>query len=122
MRDAVVDAASVGTALWLIYLLVLFYFAIAAGAATHLDLLLENSVKVPFLNVELPLADPTSGLRGNDSRGCEPGFLHRLQAACTPIARPVAIARPFLIRFIHHLLGQLHALGNQRRVSRSLLI
>ena len=55
LRDAVVDAASVGTGLWLSYLFVLFYFAIAAGAVTHRDLLLENPVKLPFLNVELPL-------------------------------------------------------------------
>ena len=41
--------------LWLSYLFVLFYFAIAAGAVTHRDLLLENPVKLPFLNVELPL-------------------------------------------------------------------
>ena len=43
------------TGLWLSYLFVLFYFAIAAGAVTHRDLLLENPVKLPFLNVELPL-------------------------------------------------------------------
>jgi hypothetical protein len=41
--------------LWLRYLFVLFYFAIAAGAVTHRDLLLDNPVKLPFLNVELPL-------------------------------------------------------------------
>jgi hypothetical protein len=33
----------------------LFYIGIAAGAVTHKDLLLENPVKLPFLNVELPL-------------------------------------------------------------------
>ena len=55
LRDAVVDAAGVGTGLWFSYLFVLFYFAIAAGAVTHRDLLLENPVKLPFLNVELPL-------------------------------------------------------------------
>jgi hypothetical protein len=55
LRDAVVDAASVGTGLWLSYLFALFYFAIAAGSVTHRDLLLENPVKLPFLNVELPL-------------------------------------------------------------------
>ncbi|MGA8757435.1 MAG: pentapeptide repeat-containing protein [Stellaceae bacterium] len=55
LRDAVVDAASVGAGLWLSYLFVLFYFAIAAGAVSHRDLLLENPVKLPFLNVELPL-------------------------------------------------------------------
>jgi uncharacterized protein YjbI with pentapeptide repeats len=55
LRDAVVDAAGVGAGLWFSYLFVLFYFAIAVGAVTHRDLLLENSVKLPFLNVELPL-------------------------------------------------------------------
>jgi uncharacterized protein YjbI with pentapeptide repeats len=55
LRDAVADAASVGAGLWISYLFALFYFAIAAGAVTHRDLLLENSVKLPFLNVELPL-------------------------------------------------------------------
>jgi uncharacterized protein YjbI with pentapeptide repeats len=55
LRSAVVDAASVGTGLWLSYLFVLFYFAVAAGAVTHRNLLLEEAVKLPFLNVELPL-------------------------------------------------------------------
>jgi hypothetical protein len=39
LRDAVVDAASVGAGLWISYLFALFYFAIAAGAVTHRDLL-----------------------------------------------------------------------------------
>ena len=55
LRDAVVDAATVGVGLWLSYLFALFYFAIAAGAVTHGDLFLESPVKLPFLNVELPL-------------------------------------------------------------------
>src|ERR1700731_556332 len=55
LRDAVVDAASIGAGLWISYLFALFYFAIAAGAVTHRDLLLESPVKLPFLNVELPL-------------------------------------------------------------------
>jgi hypothetical protein len=55
LRDAVVDAGSVGAGLWLSYLFSLFYFAIAAGAVTHRDLLLENPVKLPFLDIELPL-------------------------------------------------------------------
>ena len=54
-RDAVVDAASVDTGLWLSYLFTFFYLGIAAFAVTHRDLLLENLVKLPFLNVELPL-------------------------------------------------------------------
>jgi len=55
LHEAVVDAASVGAGLWVSYLFALFYFAIAAGAVTHRDLLLESPVKLPFLNVELPL-------------------------------------------------------------------
>src|SRR5271170_4420404 len=55
LRDAVVDAAGVGAGLWFSYLFALFYFAIATFAVTHGDLLLENPVKLPFLNVELPL-------------------------------------------------------------------
>jgi uncharacterized protein YjbI with pentapeptide repeats len=55
IRKAVEDAAAVSGGLWLSYLFVLFYIAIAAGAVTHADLLLENSVKLPFLNIELPL-------------------------------------------------------------------
>jgi uncharacterized protein YjbI with pentapeptide repeats len=55
LRDAVVDAASVSGGLWLSYLFALFYFAIATGAVTHRDLLFKSPVKLPFLNVELPL-------------------------------------------------------------------
>jgi uncharacterized protein YjbI with pentapeptide repeats len=55
LRDAVVDAASVGAGFWISYLFALFYFAIGALAVTHRDLLLESPVKLPFLNVELPL-------------------------------------------------------------------
>jgi hypothetical protein len=55
LRTAVVDAAGVGYGLWFSYLFALLYFAIAAGAVTHRDLLLEAPVKLPFLNVELPL-------------------------------------------------------------------
>jgi hypothetical protein len=55
IRDAVVDAASVSGGLWISYLFVLFYLLIAAGGVTHKDLFLENPVKLPFLNVDLPL-------------------------------------------------------------------
>jgi hypothetical protein len=54
LRDAVVDAASVGGGLWLSYLLVFFYLAIAAGGVSDSDLFFENPVKLPFLNVDLP--------------------------------------------------------------------
>ena len=55
IRKAVEAAAAVSAGLWLSYLFVLFYVAIAAGAVTHVDLLLENPVKLPFLGIELPL-------------------------------------------------------------------
>ncbi|MDQ6866967.1 MAG: pentapeptide repeat-containing protein [Pseudomonadota bacterium] len=55
IKKSVEDAASVSGGLWLSYLFLLSYIAIAAGAVTHEDLLLERSVKLPFLNVELPL-------------------------------------------------------------------
>jgi uncharacterized protein YjbI with pentapeptide repeats len=55
IKKAVEDAASVSGGLWLSYLFVLVYVAIAAGAVTHEDLLLIRPVKLPFLNVELPL-------------------------------------------------------------------
>jgi len=47
------DAAGVG--LWFSYIFVLLYLLIAAGSFTHRDLFLENPVKLPFLNVDLPL-------------------------------------------------------------------
>ena len=55
IKQAVDDAAAVGGGLWLSYLFVLFYLAVAAGAVTHADLFFENPVKLPFLNIELPL-------------------------------------------------------------------
>src|SRR3984957_603968 len=55
IKKAVDDAASVGGGLWLSYLFVLFYLAVAAGAVTDADLFLENAAKLPFLNIELPL-------------------------------------------------------------------
>jgi hypothetical protein len=55
LRKTVEDAAAVSAGFWLSYLFVLFYIAIAAGAVTHRNLLLEDPVKLPFLNVELPL-------------------------------------------------------------------
>ena len=54
-RKSVEDSAAVGGGLWRSYLFVLFYLGVAAGAVTHTDLLLQNPVKLPFLNIELPL-------------------------------------------------------------------
>jgi uncharacterized protein YjbI with pentapeptide repeats len=55
IKKAVEDAASVGAPLWLSYLFLLFYIAIAASGVKHADLLLENPVELPFLNIKLPL-------------------------------------------------------------------
>src|SRR5262245_28828847 len=55
MRKAVEDAASVSTGLWLSYLFVFFYIALATYSVTHVDLLLQNPVRLPFLNIELSL-------------------------------------------------------------------
>jgi len=55
IKKAVDDAASVSGGLWLSYLFVLFYLAVAAGAVTHTDLFFEKAVKLPFLGIELPM-------------------------------------------------------------------
>ena len=55
IKKTVDDAASVSGGLWLSYLFVLFYLAVAAGAVTHADLFFQHAVKLPFLGIELPL-------------------------------------------------------------------
>jgi uncharacterized protein YjbI with pentapeptide repeats len=55
LRDAVVDAAGVSAGLWLSYLFVLLYLAIAVGGVAHRDLFLASPVRLPFLNVDLSL-------------------------------------------------------------------
>jgi uncharacterized protein YjbI with pentapeptide repeats len=52
---AVSDAASGAAQAWLSYLAVLLYLFVAAAAVTHVELFFERPVKLPFLNVELPL-------------------------------------------------------------------
>jgi uncharacterized protein YjbI with pentapeptide repeats len=55
IQKVVEDASSVIGGIWLSYVFVLFYLSVAVAAVTHADLLLENPVKLPFLNIELPL-------------------------------------------------------------------
>ena len=55
IKKAVDDAAAVSGGLWLSYLFVLFYLAVATGAVTHADLFFESPVKLPFLGIDLPL-------------------------------------------------------------------
>jgi uncharacterized protein YjbI with pentapeptide repeats len=54
IRDALIDAANVNFGFWLTYLLLLFYILLAAGGVTHVDLFLENPVRLPILGVDLP--------------------------------------------------------------------
>jgi hypothetical protein len=55
-REFVQDAASVASALWVSYLGIMVYIAIAVGAVTHADLFLERPVKLPLLgDTPLPL-------------------------------------------------------------------
>jgi hypothetical protein len=56
IKGAVDDAAAVDEGLCLSYLFVLFYLAAAGGAVTHADLLFENPVKLPFLNIRRPVS------------------------------------------------------------------
>jgi hypothetical protein len=55
LRDTVVDAAGVSAGLWISYLFVLVYLLIAVGGVTHRNLFFEDPVRLPFLNVDLPL-------------------------------------------------------------------
>jgi uncharacterized protein YjbI with pentapeptide repeats len=55
LRDAILEAASVAAGLWFSYLFVLLYLIVAVGSITHRDLLFESPVRLPFLNVDLPL-------------------------------------------------------------------
>jgi hypothetical protein len=55
IKKAVDDAAAITGGVWLSYLFALFYFALAAGAVTHIDLFFEKPVRLPFLGIDLPL-------------------------------------------------------------------
>ena len=55
LQEATIEAADVSMNLWLSYLFLLFYLAIAVGGVSHRDLFFENAVKLPFLSVDLPL-------------------------------------------------------------------
>jgi hypothetical protein len=54
-RASVVDAASVSGGLWFTYLGILFYLLIAIGSVTHKDLFLQSPIRLPFMNVDLPM-------------------------------------------------------------------
>ena len=55
VASAVNDASSRTTALWLSFLTFLAYLTMAVGSVTHVMLFRESPIKLPVLNVDLPL-------------------------------------------------------------------
>jgi uncharacterized protein YjbI with pentapeptide repeats len=50
------DSATRASTIWISFLIFGLYLVVAAGTVTHRQLLLEDPVKLPVLNIELPLA------------------------------------------------------------------
>src|SRR5713101_6289269 len=55
LQTAVNDASSRAAALWLSFLTFMAYLTMTMGAVTHEALLKQNAIKLPVLNVDLPL-------------------------------------------------------------------
>lgn len=55
LQRALNDAAGKASVLWTTFITFELYLAIAFSSVTHRDLFLENPIKLPVLNVELPL-------------------------------------------------------------------
>jgi len=53
LLKAVNDASAKAFALWLTFLSIMIYLAIAIGTTTHRQLLMETPVKLPLLSVDL---------------------------------------------------------------------
>src|SRR5262249_30893344 len=49
------DSATRVSTIWISFLIFGLYLVVTAGAVTHHQLLLEDPVKLPILNIELPL-------------------------------------------------------------------
>jgi uncharacterized protein YjbI with pentapeptide repeats len=54
-RKALESATNIGRGLWFTFLSLVAYLVIAVGSVTHKDLFLETPIRLPLLNVELPL-------------------------------------------------------------------
>lgn len=54
-QEAVNESATRARGLWLGYISLVAYLFVSAGTVTHRDLLLESPVKLPLLDVDLPL-------------------------------------------------------------------
>src|SRR3954447_23044887 len=55
LEKALNDAAGKASVLWTTFVTFELYLAIAFGAVTHRQLFLEEAIKLPLLNVDLPL-------------------------------------------------------------------
>jgi hypothetical protein len=55
LQKALNEAAGKASILWTTFITFQLYLAIAFGSVTHRDLFLETSIKLPLLNVDLPL-------------------------------------------------------------------
>src|SRR5260370_13573175 len=55
LQRALNDAASKASVLWTTFITFELYLAIAFGSVKHRDLFLETPIKLPLLNVDLPL-------------------------------------------------------------------
>src|SRR5262249_33371225 len=55
LQRALNDAAGKASVLWTTFVVFQLYLAIAFGSVTHRDLFLETPIKLPLLNVDLPL-------------------------------------------------------------------
>ena len=55
LQSALNDAAGKASVLWTAFITFELYLAIAFGSVTHRDLFLETPIKLPVLNVDLPL-------------------------------------------------------------------
>jgi hypothetical protein len=55
LQKALNEAAGKASVLWTTFITFQLYLAIAFGSVTHRDLFLENSIKLPLLNVDLSL-------------------------------------------------------------------
>jgi hypothetical protein len=55
LQKALNDTAGKASVLWTTFITFQLYLAIAFGSVTHRDLFLEAPIKLPLLNVDLPL-------------------------------------------------------------------
>jgi hypothetical protein len=55
VKGAVVDATNMARNIWVLFLSFAFFVAVAVGPVTHRQILLEEPLRLPLFNVDLPL-------------------------------------------------------------------